>query len=85
MTKRYSKLKQRVEPFKTGWMEGRRMKKLLALLLTIVLFSSFGWAALGQASVVPVKTTHHRDKRVQRHRAHKAGRHQTPKRHRHGV
>jgi hypothetical protein len=34
---------------------------------------------------VPVKATHHRDPRVQRHRAHKAGKHRTPKRHRHGV
>jgi hypothetical protein len=85
MTKGHSKLKQRVETFKTGWLKGRRMKRLLALLLTLVLFSSFGWAGPSPASLVPVKATHHRDKRVQRHRAHKAGKHHTPKRHRHAT
>jgi Ni/Co efflux regulator RcnB len=57
------------------------MKRCLALLLLCTSCSAFAVAAQSQAHLTYVKATHHhRDKRVQRHRAHKAGKHHTPKR-----
>jgi hypothetical protein len=61
------------------------MKRCLWVLMLGVLSTGFGWADTPNASLTPVKATHHRDKRVHRHRAHKAGRHHSPKRPRHAV
>ena len=61
------------------------MRRCLSVLMLCVLSCDFALADIPQASLTAVKATHHRDKRVHRHRAHKAGRHHTPKRHRHEV
>jgi hypothetical protein len=61
------------------------MKRCWSVLMLCVLSTGFALADIPNASLTPVKATHHRDKRVHRHRAHKAAKHHTPKRHRHEV
>jgi hypothetical protein len=61
------------------------MKRCFSVLMLCILSSAFAVAAPPRATFTPVKATHHRDPRVQRHRAHKAGKHHIPKRHRHAV
>ena len=58
------------------------MKRSFLVLLLLALCSTFALA--GTATLTPVRM--HRDKRVQRHQAHKAGKHpQARRQHRHGV
>ena len=53
------------------------MRRYLSVLMLGILSSAFAIAA---PTLTPVKATHHRDSRVQRHRAHKAPKHKTPRR-----
>ena len=57
------------------------MKRWLTALMLCCLFVAPALASPRHATLTPVKA--HRDKRVQRHKAHKAGKHKTPKRPRH--
>ncbi len=58
------------------------MKRVLAVLLVCFASSLVALADSPHASVVLVKTNHHR---VQRHHAHKATKHHAPKRRRHAA
>jgi hypothetical protein len=61
------------------------MKRCWSVLMLCMLSTGIALADRPSASLTSVKATHHRDKRVHRHRAHKTGKHHTPTRHRHQV
>jgi hypothetical protein len=61
------------------------MRRCFSVLLLCLLFTAFAMASTSRPTPTQVKWGQHRDKRVQRHHAHKAGKHNTPKRQRHTV
>jgi hypothetical protein len=61
------------------------MRRCFSVLLLCLLSTAFAMAVAPRQGLTQVKWGQHRDKRVQRHQAHKAGKHHTPKRQRHTV
>jgi hypothetical protein len=62
------------------------MKRSFLVLILLVASGTFAVASTPHSTLTFVKSSHHHDKRVQRHRAHKTGKHHTPRHpHHHAV